>query len=89
MRGDIIKTMHRAFTEQGLDRGIGDHVIDAPSPTSPVIGRLVAKGLHDELTGEAYAVIDGTDGRVHYVRFRGVEATRKAISCQGLRSIVC
>ena len=28
MRGDIIKTMHRAFTERGFDRGIGDYVID-------------------------------------------------------------
>ncbi len=74
MRGDIIKTMHRAFTEKGLDRGIGDYVIDTGATASPIIGRLVDKGLHDELTGEAYAVIDGTDGRAHHVRFRGVEA---------------
>ena len=32
------------------------------------------KGLQNELTGEAYAVIDGTDGRAHHVRFRGVRA---------------
>ena len=73
MRGDIIKTMHRAFTERGQDRGIADYVIDGVAG-SPVIGRLVDKGLHDELTGEAYAVIDGTDGRAHHVRFRGIEA---------------
>ncbi|MEQ1672058.1 MAG: DUF3363 domain-containing protein, partial [Hyphomicrobium sp.] len=60
MRGDIIKTMHRAFTERGQDRGLADYVID--------------KSLHNELTGEAYAVIDGTDGRAHHIRFRGVEA---------------
>lgn len=74
MRGDIIKTMHRAFTELGQDRGVGDYVIDAAPAGSPIIGRLVDKGLHDELTGEAYAVIDGTDGRAFHVRFRGVEA---------------
>ncbi|MDI1347121.1 MAG: DUF3363 domain-containing protein [Pseudolabrys sp.] len=74
MRGDIIKTMHRAFTERGQDRGFADYVIDAGSPGSPIIGRLVDKGLHDELTGEAYAVIDGTDGRAHHIRFRGLEA---------------
>jgi len=74
MRGDIIKTMHRAFTEKGFDRGIGDYVIDTGAAASPIIGRLVDKGLHDELTGEAYAVIDGTDGRAHHVRFRGTEA---------------
>jgi hypothetical protein len=28
MRGDIIKTMHRAFTERGQDRGIADYVVD-------------------------------------------------------------
>jgi type IV secretory pathway VirD2 relaxase len=54
IRGDIIKTMHRAFTERGQDRGIADYVIDTDPASSPIIGRLVDKGLHDELTGEAY-----------------------------------
>jgi type IV secretory pathway VirD2 relaxase len=49
-------------------------VIDADTASSPIIGRLVATGLHNELTGEAYAVIDGTDGRAHHVRLRGIEA---------------
>ncbi|MCU4161402.1 DUF3363 domain-containing protein [Acidiphilium sp. AL] len=84
MRGDIIKTMHRAFTERGHDRGIGDYVIDAASSESPIIGRLVDKGLHDELTGEAYAVIDGTDGRAHHVRFRGIEAFEHAPPLGGI-----
>ncbi|MEO3434503.1 DUF3363 domain-containing protein [Inquilinus sp. CAU 1745] len=74
MRGDIIKTMHRAFAERGEDRGVADYVIDAGVSGSPIIGRLVDKGLQNELTGEAYAVIDGTDGRAHHVRFRGIEA---------------
>jgi type IV secretory pathway VirD2 relaxase len=72
IRGDIIKTMHRAMTGQGRDRAIGDYVIDAGKPSTPIIGRLVDKGLHDELTGESYAVIDGTDGRLHHVRFKDV-----------------
>ncbi|MCK1655359.1 DUF3363 domain-containing protein [Bradyrhizobium sp. 149] len=74
MRGDVIKTMHRVFTDRGEARGVTDYVIDGEKPGSSIIGRLVDKGLHDELTGEAYAVIDGTDGRVHHVRFRGIEA---------------
>jgi len=74
MRGDIIKTMHRAFTERGQDRGVGDYVIETAAAASKIIGRLVDKGLHDELSGEAYAVIDGTDGRAHHVRLRGIEA---------------
>jgi type IV secretory pathway VirD2 relaxase len=78
MRGDIIKTMHRAFTERGEARGVADYVIDGEEPGSPIIGRLVDKGLHNELTGEAYAVIDGTDGRAHHVRLRGIEAFEHA-----------
>ncbi|RWL17961.1 MAG: DUF3363 domain-containing protein [Mesorhizobium sp.] len=74
MRGDIIKTMHRAFTERGQDRGIADYVIDTGATGAPIVGRLVDKGLQNELTGEAYAVIDGTDGRAHHVRFPGIEA---------------
>ncbi len=71
VRGDIIKTMHRALTGRGQDRGIADYVVDADTASSPIIGRLVATGLHDELTGQAYAVIDGVDGRAHHVRFPG------------------
>jgi type IV secretory pathway VirD2 relaxase len=84
MRGDIIKTMHRAFTERSQDRGIADYVIDTGQASSPIIGRLVATGLHNELTGEAYAVIDGTDGRAHHVRFQGVEAFAQAPHAGGI-----
>ncbi len=84
MRGDIIKTMHRAFTDQGRDRGISDFVIDTYAPNSPIIGRLVSKGLYNELTGEAYAVIDATNGRAHHVRLRGVEAFEHAPPIGGI-----
>ncbi|MER9002573.1 DUF3363 domain-containing protein [Mesorhizobium sp. M0862] len=84
MRGDIIKTMHRAFAERGQDRGVADFAIDAGMKTAPLIGRLVDKGLHNELTGEAYAVIDGTDGRAHHVRFRGIEAFEHAPPVGGI-----
>ncbi len=84
LRGDIIKTMHRALGERGQDRGIADYVIHTDRPASPIIGRLVDKGLHDELTGEACAVIDGTDGHVHHVRFRGVEGFEHAPPIGGI-----
>jgi len=84
MRGDIIKTMHRAFTERGQDRGLADYTIDGGGLGAPIVGRLVDRGLHDELTGEAYAVIDGTDGRAHHVRFRGIEAFEHAPSAGGI-----
>lgn len=84
MRGDIIKIMHRAFTERGQDRGIGDFAIETGEADSPIIGQLVDKGLHDELTGEAYAVIDGTDGRAHHVRFPGIVAFEHAPPLGGI-----
>ena len=84
MRGDIIKTMHRALTDNGFERGVADYVIDTGAAASPIIGRLVDKGLHDELTGEAYAVIDGTDGRAHHVRFRDTEAFTHAPPIGGI-----
>lgn len=87
MRGDIIKTMHRAFTERGQDRGIADYVIDAGATSALIVGRLVDKGLQNELTGEAYAVIDGTDGRAHHVRFRGIEAFENAPPIGGIVEI--
>jgi type IV secretory pathway VirD2 relaxase len=84
MRGDIIKTMHRAFAERGQERGVADYVIEGGAAQAPIIGRLVDRGLHDELTGEAYAVIDGTDGRAHHVRFRGIDAFEHAPPIGGI-----
>ncbi|SDO65912.1 DUF3363 domain-containing protein [Afipia sp. GAS231] len=84
MRGDIIKTMHRAFTEREEPRGVSDYVIEGGQPTSQIVGRLVDRGLHNELTGEAYAVIDGTDGRAHHVRFPGIEAFEHALPVGGI-----
>ena len=67
-----------------LDVDVADFVIDAGKVGPPIVGRLVDKGLHNELTGEAYAVIDGTDGRAHHVRFRGVEAFDHAPGIGGI-----
>jgi type IV secretory pathway VirD2 relaxase len=79
-RGDIIKTMHRAIAERNRDRVMspGDYVISGRDHSIALTGRLLERGLHNELTGEAYAMIDATDGRVHHVRFPGVDAFRDA-----------
>jgi len=84
MRGDIIKTMHRAFVDRGQDRGVADYVVDGNPTGMPIIGRLVDRGLHDELSGEAYAVVDGVDGRAHHVRFKGVVAFDQAPANGGI-----
>ncbi len=83
-RGDIIKTMHQAFAGLGEERGVADFAIDPGKDGPPIIGRLVDKGLHNELTGEAYAVIDGTDGRAHHVRLRGIEAFERVPPVGGI-----
>ncbi|WP_425063478.1 relaxase/mobilization nuclease domain-containing protein [Pyruvatibacter mobilis] len=74
-RGDIIKRMHRALTERGIERGSGSYVLAGESLDVPVIGRLVERGLDDELKGTAYAVVDGTDGRTHHIRLPHLDAT--------------
>src|SRR3546814_2047329 len=60
-RGDIIKRIHRGLTEHGIERGASSYVLAGESLDDPVVGRLVARGLDDELKGTAYAVVDGTD----------------------------
>ncbi|GGO99657.1 relaxase/mobilization nuclease domain-containing protein [Stakelama pacifica] len=73
-RGDIIKRIHKAMSDRGEDRGAAGYVLQ-PDPAQPVIGKLVDRGLHDELTGRAYAIVDGIDGRTHHVQFPDIEAT--------------
>ncbi len=62
-RGDIIRTMQRAFS--GVRREVA--VFDAKTTAMPVIGRIAATGLADELQGRGYLIVDGVDGRGHYV----------------------
>jgi len=61
-RGDILRTMHKAL------RGQQRECVLETEPTSPVIGRIAAKGLADELNDRGYLVVDGIDGRAHYAR---------------------
>lgn len=77
-RGDIIKTMHRAMSGQGRECDPRNFALHGNSSDQPVIGRLVERGLHDELTGEAYAIVDGLDGRTHHLRLPDIERTGDA-----------
>jgi type IV secretory pathway VirD2 relaxase len=86
-RGDIIRTMHRGLAGQGTERALGDYVIHGMRDTRPIIGRLVDKGLHDELAGQAYAVIDGIDGQVHHLRFPDLGALEHAPPLGGIVEI--
>jgi len=73
-RGDIIKRMHRSLAERGIERAAASYVLAGESLETPVVGRLVVRGLDDELKGTAYAVVDGIDGRAHYVRLPDIDA---------------
>ena len=62
-RGDIVRTMQRAMNDMPRDLAVF-----APSENArPVIGRVAAKGMADELYDRGYLVIDGIDGKAHYV----------------------
>jgi hypothetical protein len=73
-RGDIIKRIHRGLTERGIERGAASYVLAGESINDPVVGRLVDRGLDDELKGTAYAVVDGTDGRTHHIKLPDLDA---------------
>ena len=73
-RGDIIKRMHRALTERGIERGTASYVLAGESLDLPVVGRLLERGLDDELKGTAYAVVDGVDGRTHHIKLPHLDA---------------
>ncbi|ESQ97723.1 type VI secretion protein [Stutzerimonas chloritidismutans AW-1] len=62
-RGDIIRTLQRAMSGQSRDLA----VFEPGEGARAVIGRVAAKGLADELRDRAYLVIDGADGKAHYV----------------------
>lgn len=62
-RGDIIRTLQRAMSGQPRELA----VFEPGEEGRTVIGRVAAKGLADELRDRGYLVIDGIDGKAHYV----------------------
>ncbi|HEX4077414.1 MAG TPA: DUF3363 domain-containing protein [Rhizomicrobium sp.] len=77
-RGDIIKAMHRAMSADGQEADVSNFALHGDEPSDPVLGRLVARGLDDELKGTAYAIVAGVDGRTHHLRFGDLEMTGDA-----------
>jgi type IV secretory pathway VirD2 relaxase len=62
-RGDIIRTMQRAMSGQQRELVVFQPDKDGRG----IVGRVVGKGLCDELYDKGYLVLDGIDGRAHYV----------------------
>lgn len=75
-RGDIIRTMQRELSARNLDRAPVDQVIFDPEAEGavPLVGRVVMRGLADELQDRHYLVVDGIDGRTHYAAIGKGEA---------------
>ena len=76
-RGDIIRTMHREMAEKGVACAAADYVIFDPAARDgrSITGRVVARGLSDEIKDRHYLIVDALDGRTHYVDIGKGEAT--------------
>lgn len=62
-RGDIIRTMQRAMSGQQRELAVFQPGEDGRA----ILGRVAGKGLADELHDKGYLIVDGTDGKAHYV----------------------
>lgn len=78
LRGDIIKTLHQAMVRAGRSPDPAGFALHEEEARDPVLGRLVERGLDDELRGSAYAVVAGVDGRSHHLRFADIDMTGDA-----------
>jgi type IV secretory pathway VirD2 relaxase len=73
-RGDIIKRLHKSLAKDGATRAPSSWALEGERHGEPVIGRLIARGLDDELKASAFAVVDGIDGRVHHLKLPDIES---------------
>ncbi|WP_066725655.1 relaxase/mobilization nuclease RlxS [Sphingomonas pituitosa] len=73
-RGDIIRLMQRELTARRLDRAGVEQVVETEL-REPLVGRLIQRGFSDEHRDRHYLLVDGIDGRVHYVDIGRGDAT--------------
>jgi len=52
-RGDIIKRLHKTLAKDGAARAPSSWALEGESHGEPIVGRLMARGLDDELRGTA------------------------------------
>jgi type IV secretory pathway VirD2 relaxase len=60
-REDVMETVRRALKGQQRECVVHERL------AVPVVGRIAGKGLIDELHDRGYLVVDGIDGRAHYL----------------------
>ncbi|HBP0923873.1 relaxase/mobilization nuclease and DUF3363 domain-containing protein [Pseudomonas aeruginosa] len=66
-RGDIIRTMQRAMRGEPRELAVFEPGQNDDGSGRIIVGRVASKGLADELRDRGYLVIDGVDGKAHYV----------------------
>jgi type IV secretory pathway VirD2 relaxase len=77
-RRDIIRTMQRELTARG--RSLGESIISSADGGAmvPVVGKVIRRGLSNELEDRHYLIVDGLDGKTHYLgigKGDGIEPT--------------
>jgi type IV secretory pathway VirD2 relaxase len=73
-RGDIIRTVQRELTARRLERAGVEQVVST-NLSEPIVGRVINRGFSDEHRDRHYVMVDGIDGRVHYVDIGRGDAT--------------
>ncbi|MBY8821073.1 relaxase/mobilization nuclease RlxS [Sphingomonas colocasiae] len=66
-RGDIIAALNQAVTRAGIERPLSQRCEFEQARSETLVGRLVERGLSDELGDRHFMIVDGIDGRTHYV----------------------
>jgi type IV secretory pathway VirD2 relaxase len=72
-RTEVINTIHRALTKNGLaeERDVGQFALHGEGSGQKIVGRVLAKGLAgDEMSDRVHLIVDGIDGRVHHIEFK-------------------
>lgn len=75
-RSDIIKRLHRAMGKAARPEHY--EVVDASTDRAAIEGVVKAKGLHDELRGDVYAIVETPRGQAAYVPLDAASAVSVA-----------
>jgi type IV secretory pathway VirD2 relaxase len=62
-QGHIVKTLNRAMTGEGLSRGAA---ASGRAGCTRLVGRVIIRGLSDEMTKPHHLLLDAVDSRTHY-----------------------
>lgn len=68
-RGDIIKAYHQALKKESLERASYSDPVYDPAATlaKPITGRVVTKGILDDVNDRSYIVVDTVHGEAIFV----------------------